>query len=225
MSKKEKLFVKIYIDEWKGGFLSTLSKENTETLMALCLYIDKDGYCYPSLKTLAYELGVCQSTASNRISELCKVSYKGEWITVKTTQRRKRRGNGQLKFFSNEYYINPRFIKIFNEESKAPVDFRVSAEQVDKFAYKTAKVENIIPAGDTVSSTQVTEKYPYLLKHEQYKEGVSKGSADDSVSCPPETGEHETNKNQLLTRSNKKKEILIKEEIDKYLDSCGKDLC
>ena len=86
-----RLFVKLYMAALETGFLAAISDRDWRTLCVLALHMDAEGQCYPALTTLARELGVNLSTASQRIQSLLAFRWQGQPIL---RAERARRPNG-----------------------------------------------------------------------------------------------------------------------------------
>ena len=86
-----RLFVKLYMAALETGFLAAISDRDWRTLCVLALHMDAEGQCYPALTTLARELGVNLSTASQRVQSLLAFRWHGQPIV---RAERARRPNG-----------------------------------------------------------------------------------------------------------------------------------
>ena len=86
-----RLFVKLYMAALETGFLAAISDRDWRTLCVLALHMDAEGQCYPALTTLARELGVNLSTASQRVQSLLAFRWQGQPIV---RAERARRPNG-----------------------------------------------------------------------------------------------------------------------------------
>lgn len=101
MPTPEALFVKISIKIFKDdGFLRAIGLERLQTLIALAMYMDKHGYCFPSESLLAKDLRVSVTQVSKRIKDLTSFRWNGQPIVYKERQERQKG-----KFQSNHYSI------------------------------------------------------------------------------------------------------------------------
>ncbi len=111
-----RLFVKLYLDALETGFLAAISDRDWRTLCVLALHMDAEGQCYPSLATLARELGVNLSTASQRIQSVLAFRWQGQPVV---RAERARRPNGTWS--RQTYTVDPQAPLCFGRDaSNAP---------------------------------------------------------------------------------------------------------
>ena len=81
----------------KGVFGSDLKPRARLVLQCLIYHADKDGFCFPSVKTIAAECGYGISTVKRALNDLCEAGY-----IEKTARFDKRKNGGQT---SNLYSL------------------------------------------------------------------------------------------------------------------------
>lgn len=81
----------------KGVFGSDLKPRARLVLQCLIYHADKDGFCFPSVKTIAAECGYGISTVKRALNDLCVAGY-----IEKTARFDKRKNGGQT---SNLYSL------------------------------------------------------------------------------------------------------------------------
>ena len=120
-----RLFVKLYMAALETGFLAAISDRDWRTLCVLALHMDAEGQCYPALTTLARELGVNLSTASQRIQSLLAFRWQGQPVV---RAERARRPNGT--WGRQVYTVAPAAPLHFGRDasSEPVVDSALSAE-------------------------------------------------------------------------------------------------
>jgi hypothetical protein len=91
-SWENKVFVKLFIAARTSGLLRKISDREFKTLIALALYMDENGDCYPSQDQIARDLGISRETANRRIQKLLKFRFDGKPI-VKAVRLRNKKGN------------------------------------------------------------------------------------------------------------------------------------
>lgn len=105
------LFFRVYLYMMNSGLYAALGKERIFVLFALAKYMDQKGECYPTMETLAKDLGVTIQTVNKYIQSLLAFRWKGEPLV---SVRKNRRGPGWV---NNVYTIHPNSqIAIFNEK-------------------------------------------------------------------------------------------------------------
>ena len=102
MPAPEVLFVKVNIKIFRDdGLLAAIGAEKLHTLIALAMYMDKHGYCFPSESLLAKDLGISATHVSQRIKDLISFKWQGETI-VFVGKRKREKG----RFPNNCYSIS-----------------------------------------------------------------------------------------------------------------------
>jgi DNA-binding MarR family transcriptional regulator len=111
--QEAKLFLQLWIFPLKNGLLAQLKPEQWQTLSALATFMNKNGECFPSLRTLAHMLGLKdQGAVSARIKNLEGHTYENEPILI--VRRGKRLSEkGTYLFTNNTYFLNPEIFSIF----------------------------------------------------------------------------------------------------------------
>ena len=113
MKTKDELFLQLWIQPVKDGLLNILGPEELHTLIGLSPFINKLGWCNPSLNTLKNILGLKDiSSVSRRIKKLEKLEFEGNLI-IKVERKRKLNDKGILVYARNEYILNQTIVTIF----------------------------------------------------------------------------------------------------------------
>jgi len=115
-SWENRVFVKLFVAARTSGLLKKISDREFKTLIALALYMDENGDCYPSQDQIAKDLGLSRETANRRIQSLLRFRFDGKPI-VKAVKLRNKEG----KWDNVRYTILPvAQVKIFEktEETK-----------------------------------------------------------------------------------------------------------
>ena len=94
----------------KGVFGSDLKPRARLVLQCLIYHADKDGFCFPSVKTIAAECGYGISTVKRALNDLCEAGY-----IEKTARFDKRKNGGQT---SNLYSLTGNGAKSKKENDK-----------------------------------------------------------------------------------------------------------
>ena len=152
----------------KGVFVSELKPRARLVLQCLIYHADKDGFCLPSIKTIAAECGYGLSTVKRALNELCEAGY-----IEKTARFDERKNGGQT---SNLYMLS---------------EVSTSDEQeLDITACDNAEVVSEEPASTSVNTTEIEYSYTFsdgitkLLK--QNKTPAFNGwSGGQSIFIPP----------------------------------------
>jgi len=118
MKTKNDLYIQLWISPIQEGLLGTLGAENTHTLIALSVFINKSGICNPSLNTLKKLLGLKDiGSVSKRIKKLENLHFQN--VPILRVERNKKLNNkGIFVYTKNTYTLNPRIITIFTQTSK-----------------------------------------------------------------------------------------------------------
>ena len=113
-SWENKVFVKLFVAARTSGLLKKISDREFKTLIALSLYMDENGDCFPTQTQLARDLGCGRSTANRRINSLLRFRFNGKPI-IKAVQKRGKHG----EWDNNYYTILPvSQVKIFEKSTK-----------------------------------------------------------------------------------------------------------
>lgn len=70
------VYYRTFQQAWTSGWYSKMTTRVFTTLCAIAAYMDKDGICYPTQKTLAKNMGISERQANERIKEL--LNYRDE---------------------------------------------------------------------------------------------------------------------------------------------------
>jgi len=106
-----RVFVKLFVAARTSGLLKKISDREFKTLIALALYMDENGDCYPSQDQIARDLGLSRETANRRIQSLLRFRFDGKPI-VKAARLRNKEG----KWDNVRYTILPvAQVKIFEK--------------------------------------------------------------------------------------------------------------
>lgn len=109
------------IEYMTNAFQSDLKPRARLVLNCLALHCNKDGQCFPSIKTIAKECGYSVNTVKRALDDLVKAGF----ITKEARFDTERKHGGQT---SNLYTLN--IVKPKKEESKSPEVEREQSEQV-----------------------------------------------------------------------------------------------
>ena len=88
-SWENKIFVKLFVAARTSGLLRKISDREFKTLIALSLYMDENGDCYPSQDQVARDLGISRETANRRIKSLLRFRFNGEPVVTAIRLRNK----------------------------------------------------------------------------------------------------------------------------------------
>jgi len=90
-SWENRVFVKLFVAARTSGLLKKISNREFKTLIALALYMDENGDCYPSQDQIARDLGISRETANRRIQSLLRFRFDGKPV-VKAVRLRNKGG-------------------------------------------------------------------------------------------------------------------------------------
>jgi len=90
-SWENRVFVKLFVAARTSGLLKKISNREFKTLIALALYMDENGNCYPSQDQIARDLGISRETANRRIQSLLRFRFDGKPV-VKAVRLRNKKG-------------------------------------------------------------------------------------------------------------------------------------
>jgi hypothetical protein len=117
-SWENRVFVKLFVAARTSGLLKKISDREFKTLIALALYMDENGDCYPTQYQIAKDLGCSLSTTNRRIQSLLKFRFEGKPI-VKAVQARNKEG----RWDNVRYTILPvAQVKIFEKPAEKEED-------------------------------------------------------------------------------------------------------
>ena len=88
-SWENKIFVKLFVAARTSGLLKKISDREFKTLIALALYMDENGDCYPSQDKVARDLGCSRVTANRRIQSLLRFRFNGDPVITAVKLRNK----------------------------------------------------------------------------------------------------------------------------------------
>lgn len=103
----------------KGVFGSDLKPRARLVLQCLIYHANKDGFCFPSIKTIAAECGYGLSTIKRALNDLCEAGY-----IEKTARFDERKNGGQT---SNLYALAE--VTIAAEEDAENTDTEITANE------------------------------------------------------------------------------------------------
>ena len=110
-SWENRVFVKLFVAARTSGLLKKISDREFKTLIALALYMDENGDCYPSQDQIARDLGCSRETANRRVQSLLRFRFDGKPV-VKALRLRSKEG----KWDNVRYTILPvAQVKIFEK--------------------------------------------------------------------------------------------------------------
>ena len=113
-SWENRVFVKLFVAARTSGLLKKISDREFKTLIALALYMDKNGNCYPSQDQIARDLGISRETANRRIQSLLRFRFDGKPI-IKAVRLRNKEGTWE----NVHYTILPvAQVKIFEKSAE-----------------------------------------------------------------------------------------------------------
>jgi len=109
-----KVFVKLFVAARTSGLLKKISDREFKTLIALSLYMDENGDCFPSQGQVARDLGCSRETANRRIKSLLNFKFNGNPV-IRSVQMRGKHGE-----WNNNYYtiLPVSQLKIFEKSTK-----------------------------------------------------------------------------------------------------------
>ena len=90
-SWENRVFVKLFVAARTSGLLKKISDREFKTLIALALYMDENGDCYPSQDQIARDLGISRETTNRRIQCLLRFRFDGKPV-VKAVRLRTKNG-------------------------------------------------------------------------------------------------------------------------------------
>jgi len=116
-SWENRVFVKLFVAARTSGLLKKISDREFKTLIALALYMDENGDCYPSQDQIARDLGLSRETTNRRIQSLLRFRFDGKPV-VKAVRLRKKEGTwenvrytilpvAQVKIFEKSFENEP----------------------------------------------------------------------------------------------------------------------
>lgn len=103
----------------KGVFGSDLKPRARLVLQCLIYHANKDGFCFPSIKTIAAECGYGLSTIKRALNDLCEAGY-----IEKTARFDERKNGGQT---SNLYALAD--VTVAAEEDKENTNTEITAKE------------------------------------------------------------------------------------------------
>lgn len=120
-SWENRVFVKLFVAARTSGLLKKISDREFKTLIALALYMDENGDCYPTQYQIAKDLGLGLSTTNRRIQSLLRFRFEGKPV-VQAVQVRSKDG----KWNNVRYTILPvAQLKIFEKPTKSEAETRM----------------------------------------------------------------------------------------------------
>ena len=115
----------------KGVFGSDLKPRARLVLQCLIYHANKEGFCFPSIKTIATECGYGLSTIKRALNDLCEAGY-----IEKTARFDERKNGGQT---SNLYALAA--VTIATEEDTENTDTEITANEDALIAENSIDVE------------------------------------------------------------------------------------
>jgi len=130
-SWENRVFVKLFVAARTSGLLKKISNREFKTLIALALYMDENGDCYPSQDQIARDLGISRETANRRIQSLLRFRFDGKPV-VKAVRLRNKCGTwenvrytilpvAQIKIFEKSINNEPKNNHV-TKTSQGPCD-------------------------------------------------------------------------------------------------------
>ena len=101
IQKKIKTYSQLWDEGIKSGIIAEIGDKNFLFLATLAAYIDKNGWCNPTLKTIAKKLGKSEETVKKWLAKTKKTTYQGEPILI--VKQAKRIEKGKVLWGSNGY--------------------------------------------------------------------------------------------------------------------------
>lgn len=140
MKTKKDLYIQLWIlPITENKLLNIMKPEELHTFIGLAAYINQDGQCHPSLKTLKVILGLKDiSAVSKRIKHLEKLKFKGEPI-LSIKRLRTKNKKGLFVFSNNQYKLNPSLATIFSENGSTFVRRQQQMEEMASNREKLSK--------------------------------------------------------------------------------------
>jgi hypothetical protein len=100
-----------YIKDFDAPIIALMGADNWATLCVLAAFMDSNGYCYPTHKTIGKLLGISEQAAGKRVRKLAEFTYNGQQVVTIHKSSNQRGEDG--KFTKNNYHISCPFICIF----------------------------------------------------------------------------------------------------------------
>lgn len=115
---ENKVFVKLFVAARTSGLLRKISDREFKTLIALALYMDEYGNCYPSQYQIARDLGCSRETVNRRVQSLLRFRFNGKPVVTSVKVR-----NEEGKWENTRYTILPiSKLKIFEKPLNKELD-------------------------------------------------------------------------------------------------------
>lgn len=115
---ENRVFIKLFVAARTSGLLKSMSDREFKTLIALSLYMDENGDCFPSQDQIARDLGCSRETANRRIQSLLKFRFNSNPV-VQALKTRNKEG----KWDNVRYTILPvAQVKIFEKPPKEEIE-------------------------------------------------------------------------------------------------------
>lgn len=128
-NKDKNLYIQVWFDTIDSGFIGEIDSESFQTLIVLARYMNKDGICYPTEKTIAHCLKISLGGAKKRVKNLKNCRFKEQPIVSVERQQRRKNKKGREEWGSNIYKltdITRNYISIFKPVIR---DTKVDAEE------------------------------------------------------------------------------------------------
>ena len=187
-----RVFVKLFVAARTSGLLKKISDREFKTLIALALYMDENGDCYPSQDQIARDLGLSRETANRRIQSLLRFRFEDKPI-IQAVQARSKDG----KWNNVRYTILPvAQLKIFEKPNENEADNPVTESSRGYGVTKT-------------SHRQCDGSAIWRYRHTNYNQSLNKNNTNN------------VNKNAIKNKKEKRsqeKEYLAKDLSDKLED-------
>lgn len=170
VGETDEIFIQLY-----HSMLTRLREFPNSSLyvyLAIAFYMNKKGWCYPMIDTIAANIGKNKSTVSQAIDELCKIKIDGYRIFLRVAAR-----TTEGKLASNRYLINPSPADVLKYDNKVVIideDGEILGTEEEYLAgeYTRDISTKVKPVENETSSTELTGK-DFLAKTEpeDYDEG------------------------------------------------------
>lgn len=87
-TKKDEVYVRLYLSAFKSGLVAKLKATNFTVLMTICSYMNEDGECWPTQEQIAERSGIGKTTVNKAVNELLAFRFNDKpLISRKIVQR------------------------------------------------------------------------------------------------------------------------------------------
>lgn len=163
---KEQFHIKVYHGLANSGLLSALPGKSVKTLLALAMFMNEEGQCFPSRTRLAKILGISEKQVSNNIKALEDFRFNGKPI-IKVDRSNWNNfyrilPTSQIAIFDGEVeFLEPNFVTK-TSPSRLRKGNQLSNQKVTltRTNNENQEQENIIPS-ESVAQTVETKEEPF----------------------------------------------------------------